>query len=231
MVQQVLGFNANHLAKRRVDVGDASFQVARAQAGDQRVFHGFPESQCVGQVMLHAQSPANVTAQQQQHRNQRHRQAADQRSQHVGEKVRRAFPAVHAQHQGGTRQVQHLLRVVKPVAPHGCAGDGQARAVGFCERQALPARELRAGQLLQNFLQRVGGQGVTRQPAFHHERQAHVDQFEPQAVELRCEVTAGVGRHADPHRGVAGLGDFKINRFTAHTLKHRGAVGRFVEQA
>ena len=45
------------------------------------------------------------------------------------------------------------------------------------------------------------------------------------------EVTAGVGRPADPHRGVAGLGDFNINRFTAHALKHRGAVGRFVELA
>ena len=181
--------------------------------------------------MLHAQAPANVAAQQQQHRDQRQRQAADQRSEHVREKVRRAFPAVHAQHQGGARQVQQLFRVVKPVALRGRAGDGQARAVGFCERKALPARQLRAGQLFQNFLQRVSRQGVACEPALHPERQAHVDQFEPQAVELRCEVTAGVGRPADPHRGVAGLGDFKINRFTAHALKHRGAVGRFVELA
>ena len=230
MVQQVLGLDAHHLAKSRVDIGDASVQVARAQAGDQRVFHGFPESQCVGQVMLYAQAPANIAAQQQQHRNQRQRQAADQRSEHVGEKVRRAFPAVYAQHQGAARQIQQLLRVVKPVASHGRAGDGQACAVGFCERQALPARQLGAGQLFQNFLQRVGGQGVACEPALHLEWQAHVDQLEPQTVELRCEVTAGVGRHAKPHRSVAGLGDFEINRFTAHALKHRGAVGRFVEQ-
>jgi hypothetical protein len=36
---QFLRRQADHLAERRIDIGDPAFQVARAQAGHQRVFH------------------------------------------------------------------------------------------------------------------------------------------------------------------------------------------------
>ena len=40
---------ADHRAERRVDVGDAALQVARAQAGDQRVLHRLAKGQRLGQ--------------------------------------------------------------------------------------------------------------------------------------------------------------------------------------
>ena len=63
VIQQVFGRHAHHLAKSRVDVSDAARQVARAQAGDYRVFHRLAKSQCFAQVMLDFQAPTRVTAQ------------------------------------------------------------------------------------------------------------------------------------------------------------------------
>ena len=49
---QHLGFQPHHLAKGRVHVSDATLQIARAQACDQRVFHRFAKGQRLSQIVF-----------------------------------------------------------------------------------------------------------------------------------------------------------------------------------
>ena len=108
--QQLLRAEAHHLAKGRVDVGDAALQIARAQPGHQRVLHRLAKSQRIGQVALGAQAAAVVAHQHHHHRHQRNRHGRHQGRQHIGEQAGSAVPAVHAQHQCAARQVQQVLR-------------------------------------------------------------------------------------------------------------------------
>ena len=68
---QLFSRQPHHLAKGRVHVGDAPFQVARAQAGHQRVLHGLAKGQCLGQIVFGFKASARVFGQQDHHRDQR----------------------------------------------------------------------------------------------------------------------------------------------------------------
>ena len=103
LAQQLFGTEAHHAAKRRVDIADAALQVARAQAGNERVFHRFAKCQRIAQIALCAQAAAVVPHQDHQHRTQGNRHGGDHGGHHIGKYAGGSVPAVHAQHHGVAR--------------------------------------------------------------------------------------------------------------------------------
>ena len=139
LVKQLLRIDADHFAKSRVDVSDAPVQVAGAQTGQQRVFHGLAKGQRLAQIMLGLQPPAHVAAQQEQHDQQSQRHGGDQRRQHIGKNCRAAEPAFHSDDQRGSRQIQQLLGHENTASAQWRALQRQTRAIGLGERQGNAA--------------------------------------------------------------------------------------------
>ena len=186
--QQFGGIKADHLAKRWIHIGDAPLQIARPQAGDQRVFHRFAKSQGFGQITLGSQATARVFDQQHQHRHQRHRHGGDQGGEHVRKQIGRAAPSIDPQLQGQARQVQKLLRREQSNPSAMLSDDGQPRTIGFGKGDFIASRKLRAQMHGQNFLQAVGGDRIAHRLSRHHLGQAQVHDFKAQAFVLRHEI-------------------------------------------
>ena len=129
---QLVRREADHGAEGRVDVRDVAVQVARAQPGDQRVFHRLAEGQRLGQQAFGTSTPADIAGQQQGEREQQHRQPEHRSGGQVGNRAGRPGGAVHAQAQRGARQIHQTVRAVHPHAAR-LAGTRQSRAVAFDE--------------------------------------------------------------------------------------------------
>jgi len=216
----------DHLAERGIDVRDAPLQVARAQAGHQRVLHGLAKRQRLRQILLGPQAQARVLAQHEEDHHQGDRHGRHQRREHVREQVRRAVPAVDAQHDGVAGQVQQLLRGEHAAAAARHAVQREPGAVGFGEGDFLAAPQLRPDQRREHIAQRVGGDHVAAQLAMRHVRQAQFHRLEAQAVDLRQEVAPGIARTAHASGAFAGQGDVRLRLKAVQARECRRAERR-----
>ena len=223
MPQQLGLGKAHHLAKGRIDIGDAALQVARTQAGQQRILHRFAKSQRIGQRVLGLEAPAHVLGQQSQHQNQGQRHGGDQRGQHIGEQIGRAAPAVHAQHQRGTGQIHQLLGAEHPVTAAGGAAQGQAGAIALGEGDFIIAHGHVTGQPVQHFLQGVGGHQVSQRLARTLQGQAQLHDLHPQTIGKRHKVAAAIGRAAEAAGRGTGQQHFSLGIEAPQVVKHRRA--------
>ena len=224
--QQLLRAEAHHLAKGRVDVGDAALQIARAQPGHQRVFHRLAKGQRIGQITLGPQSAAVVAHQHHHHRQQRNRHGRHQGRQHIGEQAGSAVPAVHAQHQCAARQVQQVLRGKHARPPARRAQHRQPGAVGLGEGGFLAAREVVPHQVRQDVLQRIGRDEIPQGAAAGRQRNTQLHHLRAQAVAMGLKVAAGIRRPPQATRVGAGDGEVRLATFAQpHVPGHR-AVGR-----
>ncbi len=132
------------------------------------------------------------------------------------------MPAVDAQHQRGTRQVQQVLRREHVVGAVGRAAHGQPGAVAFGEGHLLAARDL-ARQVVEQVLQRVRCHDVAHDHTGAGLRQAQFHHLQPQAVGHGHEIAAGIGRAADAARRRASLVDLGLHAVAAQSLEHRRA--------
>ena len=226
LARQLFRGQSHHLAKGRVHVGDAPFQVARAQARHQRVFHGLAKGQRLGQVVFGFEAAARVLGQQNHHRDQRNRHGGDQCGQHVGEQVGLATAAVHAQDQGVARQVHQLLGREHAQAPALGARNGQPRAVGFGEGDFVAPAVAHAQAFADELLQPVGDHREAHQRAALGVGQAHVHDFHAQAIDLGQEIGTGITGPIAAACAQAGLLRIAQGFGAAHAFKHRTAQGR-----
>ena len=224
--EQFLRAEPHHGAERGVDVGDAPLQVAGAQTGHQRVFHGLAKGQGVRQVTLCAQPAAVVPHQHHHHGHQGNRHGGDQRSQHVGEKVGGAVPAVHAQHQRGARQVEQLLCREHARAAPGGAQHCQPGAICLGERGLLAAGQVVPYQVHQHLLQGIGGYQKTRGAPGIGEGQAQLHHLRAQTVAMGLKIAARIGGCAQPARVGTGQGRIGMRSLPAGVVPRHGTVGR-----
>ena len=181
---------ADHLAEGRVDISEPATEVARAQAGDHRVFHRLAERERLGKFELRLEAPPRVACQQHQHRHQRDRDGSHQRGQQVGEDIGRSAPAVDAQHERDARQVDQLLRSEDARAGATAhADDGETRAIGLGKGDLLAACKRRAEQLGQHVAQAIGRNQITAL-----DRHAQLHQFDATAFGHRHVVARRIGR-------------------------------------
>ena len=224
-----LGVEAHHLAEGRIDIGDAALQVARTQAGDQRIFHRLSKGQRLRQRGFGTGAPAHVARQQQHHHAQRQRQPEHQAHGQVGDQLRTAGRAVQAQLQAQAGQVDDPLRHIDAGTPRQ-TGAYQPRAVAFDERQLVRAQQVLADGF--------GEQAAQRQRAHHDafgptgvlHRHADVHHFNPQAARQRHEVAARKSRRGLAQRGGTGGGGFKVDLVApdaGEQRRHEGRVDRF----
>ena len=196
--QQFLGAEADHLAERGVDVGDAALQVARAHARDHRVLHGLAERQRIAKIMLGTQAPPVVAHQHHEHRDQGDRHYRDQGRHDVGEHAGRTVPAVHAQHQGGAGQVEQLLGREHARAAPGRPDHGQARTVGLGEGHFLGARQGLAYLGVEQGLQAIRSHDETCHMAALGQGQAHLHHLHAHALGHQLEIARRIGRALEP---------------------------------
>jgi len=159
--KQLLGAAPHHLAKSRVDVGQATVQVERAQTGQERIFHGLPKGQRLGQLAFGALAPAQVAQQQRQQAEQPQRQRPHRQRQRGDGGVFGAAALFDQQHPRGARQSHQLAGAVQGLPRLGQLADhDEAGAIGFGPRQAPPALGLGRDELGQQPRHGVSGHQV-----------------------------------------------------------------------
>ena len=219
------GAEADHLAERRIDVGHAALQVARAQTGDERFFHRLAERQRFGERALSGRALAHVAHQQDDDDAERERESEHERDGEVRNQPRAAGDAVHAQLQRLPRQIDQALGDVDAAAAHQ-PDARQACAVAFDERQLMVAQHLRPDRFGQHRAQREGRghEAVDLAAALH--RHAHVHHLEAEPIGQRNEVAARKNRRRLTARRAARDFGFEVDVFAPDSREHRRLVRR-----
>ncbi len=222
---QLLGVEADHRAERRIHVGRAALQIARAQAGPDRVLHRLAERQGVGQGVLGAGALAHVARQQHDDAQQRQRQSDHQAGDEIGHQARPGRGAVHAQLHRGAGQVDHAARLVD-AGTDMHAAVREVLAVGLDERQVVARRERLGRKLVQQARQRIARDHEAAVPVGAALGDAQIHHLDPQAIGTRHEIAVRIGRPAAALRGPAGEFGFQLEFVAAHLAEQRRVGAR-----
>ncbi len=225
--QQLLGAIAHHLAKGRVHVADAPLHVARAQPGDQRVFHCLAKRQRLGHLKLGALAQPHVAPKQRQHQQQRQREQTHHRGEHVGEQTERALRRLQPEVQRVARQIEQHPHRHGGAARRGLAEQGERLALGLLKRQRASAQQILVGEFREHAFQRIGGDQKAVAQLGATDRQAHRHQRTATAFVARPDMAGGERRASEPARGVAGLAHLGQRPIgTLCRIARAGQVGR-----
>jgi hypothetical protein len=219
--QRRLG-EAGHGAERGVDIGDASFEVHRAHAGQHRVFHRAPEVRLLHQRGLDLRTPAQVAPAAEQHPYGQARQRHHHPEQGVADQADRGAVALAAQQQAVDRRRQRQLvgdrSVVREVvAPHLRDRARQRTLTLVDDGHRVAASDVRRHEVAQQRLDRVldhegAGEGVARD-------QRHVQ------LEHRVALAVEEGPRVHRLAQVARLGEGDVRLVARSRLRQRRIGG------
>ena len=203
LAEQVFRRQADHAAERRVDVGDAALQVARAQAREQRVFHRGAERHLLAQRVLGRDRARDVAPQCDERDDEAQRQHDHRADQQVRQQLRRTLDAVGGEHDLRARQVERALVRVDAAARSAGGPLGHDVVVAVEQRQRVVLGEPPRHVLVQQRLQVVRGDEAAHVLAGVVQRQMEIDQAVHEAGRAVRLAVAAETRAARHRGGVA----------------------------